>query len=193
MNESKKVATAIVSDEHEEWYNKNKLLIKALGLSRNDAYFHKARISKLAHDIEAFRHEMIRNLGIALLILLFSLVPHLYFVKDGIKSFYLIAYYLGFLGSFILVFGFLFYLRGLVPEKKSSPIASVPQPPQRPQDFPLYSASLNKLLVDHSNTHADEKWQQVKVELRKQVSSVTGFILVAISFMIQLVLQFFQR
>jgi len=192
VNESKKVTTTIVSDELKEWYNKNKLLIKTLGLSHSEAYFQKARISKLAHDIGVFWYKMIWFWGITLLILLLLLASHLHFVQDGVKFFYLIAYYLGVLGSFLLSYGFLFYLRGLVPEKKSSHIfASMPQPPQRPQDFLRYSASLNKLLVDHGNTHADEKWQQVKVELRKQVSLAAGFILVAVSFMIQLVLQFF--
>lgn len=64
MNESKKVTTTIVSDELKEWYNKNKLLIKTLGLSHSEAYFQKARISKLAHDIGVFWYKMIWFWGI---------------------------------------------------------------------------------------------------------------------------------
>ncbi len=175
--------------DYSDWYSKNKVLIKLLGLSRNDAAFQRNKINHISEDLKGFLRQIKKILCYSLLILLLLTIIHLYFIKDIEKRLYLVAFYFGLIGAFLASYGFLLHAKGLVTKKNNNKL-SLPSLPQRPEDFSRYAANLNKMIAEYMNIQNEEKWAQPKVGFRKEIALFVGFILIVISFLIQLLLQF---
>ncbi len=178
------------SDEYKKWFNKNKKLIELLGLEWNDAAQYRNQIDKIQEDINRFNKVIIMFISITLSLLLILSIANFIIRRDIIKMSYFIAYYLGLIGSFLVSYGYLLQLKNINTQKKNRNM-SLPNIPLNNNEMPIYASRLNEFLVNYINNEFRSNWPRLKIEIRKQKSLFWGFIIISISFLIQLVLQFF--
>jgi hypothetical protein len=70
-------------------------------------------------------------------------------------------------------------------------LISFPDPPRSEREFPSYGARLTQSIAGYIKIEAESKWQQARVELSRQLALAIGMVLIALSFLIQMTLQFF--
>lgn len=178
------------SDDYKNWYDKNKKLIETLGLSWNDAPQFRQQINEVQEDIKRFNKIVQRFVIYAIILLLLTSAINFLIKKDIIKLFYFIAYFLGLAGSFLASYGYLLQLKNIIPKRKNKRL-NLPNIPQDFNEIPIYANRLNEFLANYINYQVDNNWPQIKIEIRKQKSLFWGFVIIAVSFLIQLILQFF--
>lgn len=172
----------LISEGYSLWYEKNKWLIKIIGLSWTDASFFRGQISHIINDLRKFLHSIFKNLLISLCILIILSILNFYFVRNLIKLSYLIAYYFGLVGTFFASYGYVIYSKGLITQKQ-----------EHKTFINIRPNNISQVLADYINSDTDQKLHLLKLEIRKQISLIIAFILLCISFAIQLILQFFKN
>lgn len=179
------------AEENRHWFKKNKYFIKILGFSFNDAVSQRSLITSILNDLKGYFKAFKIFILIAILILILLIcIQHTMWKADSNKLFITASIYSGLLGTFWASYGFLFNLRSLDLKQQKSTIF-FPHIPRDTSGFPRYAASLNKIIGDYINSQAEEKVHMINVEIRKQISLAFGFFLLVVSFIIQMVLQFF--
>jgi hypothetical protein len=176
--------------EIREWQRRHWKVISILGLSASIAYMHKDKVEDLSSDLNAFTRRLRNLLTLALLILVFLVTAHVHWIADTVKLRYLVAYYSGLIGSGIASYGFLLHLRGLGPRKPPEQLFSFPPIPRRPEDFSHYAERLSGSLSGYFEAQNESGWDRAKMEIRRQLSFLVGFLLIVLRFLIQLWLQF---
>ncbi len=170
------------------------MVIKALGFSRSDAAFQRRQINSLVAELRQFRSKFTKFLLAVAIGLVVLIGAHQYLQGSVLQTAYLVAYYFGIVGTFLSCYGFLLNLRQRASELENKLKWIIfPNPPTRLDDdsFLVWSCSLMGKLSDYINRQSTQSWETIRVEFHRQVSLFIGFVLIAISFLIQLALQFF--
>jgi len=183
---------ANASRKYKDWYNKNKWLIKILGMSSNEAAFQRGNIEGIINDIQSFYKSSKKFAAITLMALSILCLVHSLLFLNTTRIFNLISIYFGLIGSFLASYGFIL---GLQRTKSRNQPGTVwmPNIPNGIEEFPRYCLKMNEIVVNIINSAAHERVGQFKLELRRQFSLVIGFGLLVISFCIQIVLEFLGR
>ena len=183
---------ANASKKHKEWYDKNKWLIKVLGMSWNEAAFQKGNIDGIIHDIKSFYESSIKFAAVTLIILSILCLTHSLLFLSSTRVFNLISIYFGLIGSFLASYGFILGLQRNRDRKQDSTIW-MPNIPSRVEEFPRYCLKMNEIVANIINSGVHEKVGQFKLELRRQFSLAAGFGLLFVSFCIQIIIEFAGR
>ena len=176
-----------------EWYAKNRWVASLLGLSWSEATFQRAHIDGIAGDFLLFSKGAKKFIAISLLVLAALSITHSLLFLSTTKVCNLISIYFGFIGSFIASYGFLLGLKKDAGTKSHAKTIWMPDIPARPEDVSRYAVKMNKIVTELINSGAKEKAGQLKIELRRQFSLAGGFIMLSLSFAIQLVLALVQQ
>jgi len=183
---------ANASKGHKEWYNKNKWLIKVLGMSWNEAAFQKGNIDGIINDIQSFYKSSKKFAAVTLIVLSILCLIHSLLFFSSTRVFNLISIYFGLVGSFLASYGFILGLQRSKDRKQYSTIW-MPNVPSRAEEFPRYCVKMNEIVAKIINSGVHEKVGQFKLELRRQFSLAVGFGLLFISFCIQIIMEFVGR
>jgi len=181
-----------VSKKDKDWYNKNKWLIKILGLSQNQAAFQRGNIDGILGDIQIFYLGAKKFIAITLLILAVLCLTHSFIFMSTPRIFNLISIYFGLIGSFLASYGFILGMK-MTYQKNQRGTVYMPDIPSHPEGFRKYCDRMNKIVANIINYSAEEKISQLKIELRRQFSLAFGFGMLVFSFCIQIVLEFVGR
>lgn len=171
--------------DQDAWIRKHRLLIDLLKISPIEAMQSAKQIEKLqAHMIGYLK--VILPVFLAVIAIAFFLFFYSRFTDDITKSLCLAANYLGLAGTFFGSYGFLFNRKGLEEPRTSfnSYNCNISYPES------CFKAIFNHI-NDHNEKHLQDSFSSLKVELRKQISLFMAFILIAASFILQALLQFF--
>ena len=180
------------SHEYKNWYNKNKWLIKILGMSCNDAAFQKGNIDGIINDIQSFYKSTKKFAAVTLMMLAILCLSHSLLFLTTTRIFNLISIYFGLIGSYLASYGFILGLQRIKSRNQDSTIW-MPNVPSHTEEFPRYCSKMNEIVANIINSGAHERVGQFKLELRRQFSLAIGFGLLVISFCIQIVLEFVGR
>lgn len=178
------------SKSYKEWYAKNRWVISLLGLSWGEAAFQRMHVDGIAADIAAFSKGAKKFVAISLLMLAALSITYSFIFPSRARVCNLISIYFGLIGSFLAAYGFLLGLRRGAGTKAHKKTIWLPDVPAGPEDIPRYAAKMNEIVVALINTGGTEKVEQLKLELRKQFSLAIGFIMLFLSFVIQIILEF---
>jgi len=180
---------AKASRKYQDWYNKNRWLIKILGIPWNQAAFQRSNIQGIIDDIQDFFKSSKKFAAITLMTLSILCLSHSLLFQNTSRIFNLISIYFGLIGSFLACYGFILGLKRTESTNRSGTVW-MPEIPSHTNDFPRYCSNLNKIVADIINSTVHERVGQFKLELRRQFSLAIGFGLLVISFCIQIVLYF---
>ncbi len=164
-----------------------------LGLSWNQAAFHRAHIDGISGDLLLFSRGIRKFLAASLLALAALSILHSLLFHSTVGVCNLISIYFGFTGSSLASYGFLLGLKRDSKAKVSGNAIWMPDIPVRTEDIQRYAARMNQIVADIINVGAKEKAGQVKLELRRQFSLAVGFIMLTLSFVIQIILTFVKK
>jgi len=182
----------ILSREYQDWYNKNRWLIKILGMSWNQAAFQRGNIEGIINDIQGFYKSSKKFTAITLMTLSILCLSHSLLFQNTSRIFNLISIYFGLIGSFLASYGFVLGLKRTKSTNQSGTVW-MPDIPNRSEDFSRYCLKMNEIVANIINSTVHERVGQFKLELRRQFSLAIGFGLLVISFCIQIVLEFLGR
>ena len=152
--------------DYDKWYEKNKWLIKPLGLSRNDAYFLRGTIDPIAKRLGDFYWKSILPPSCALIpFLLYGVCE--YWANGNVKWLYFVAFLSGGIGALYASFGIIIlYYMGLLSKGKFN-------------------------IVYPSSSQIDkEQWTQIEQEIKRNLLLIIGGVCLLISFVLQMLLQF---
>lgn len=180
-----------MSQDLKAWFRKRRLLVRVLGFQGMDATFHRQEIDQIASDLETWRRQAAKYLMPTVAMVAAAAVGHFLLTARPIRTAYFVAYALGLAGTAIAAYGFAFHPHGLAPGRRQAEFITLPQPPESARDVPFYAMSLNNAIVRHVTTEMEAKWHGVRVEVRRQMSLAIGMGFLAVSFLIQMALQFF--
>ncbi len=180
-----------MSDENRAWYRRHHLLIAFLGLSKIEAFRYRPEIEALASDIAVWRKRALTWLGAAVLLLVLVAIAHAYWVHTTTKLLYLVAYYIGLVGTAFAAYGFTLHPRGITARRESK-LHSFPTPPRSAEhrDIFHYTDQLTRFFAGYFEEVEEGQWRQARIEIRRQLSLAGGMILIAFGFLIQIGLQF---
>lgn len=187
-----KQAIASQSSNYNKWYKKNSWILKLLGLSWNEAAFQRGKVDGVVADIQSFKNSAKKFLAVILIVLALLCLTHSFLFLSTTRIFNLISIYFGLIGSFLASYGFILGFKKTKPKHQANTIW-MPDIPNRTEEYPRYCEKMNEIVANIINSDANETFEQLKLELRKQFSLIIGFGLLVISFCIQIVLEFVGR
>ena len=172
-------------EHHRRWYKKKYYITKSLGLSWDEAALLRDEIDTLDKNLSIFLSQFVKSLIIAFVGLILLSATHVFLVYDTVKLLYVIAYYIGFLGTGLASFGWLLYGEGLLPKGRSKTVRS-----SVARSLDNRIDSLQKVLANDIKAQHEDKWHQLQVDTRRNLSLLIGFACICVSFAMQLSLQF---